>query len=189
VPKSASPPTTELVCRQTTGRPAQPDSAIAPRTASKASLREPSRRRTLEAVTVELVHEVEEAHGADARIASEEADDLGVVTSLGRLVDRRHVLGARVVPAGRGVDLPGDLVEVDGESLLEGGLGSAAEGVPDRLLEATEIRDSHVRPGVAAPGLVGVLVRVGVEAERFHERGAPAAPSVGLPERAQEAHG
>src|SRR5213078_2611658 len=99
-----------------------------------------------------------------------------------------HVLLAGVEALDRGPDgdLPPGFVEVEHHpagrrlaALSEGRLRRAVEGIPDRLLDAVEIRDAGLRPRVTLQRRIAVLVRVRVEAELVHQRLRPLARAVG----------
>src|SRR4030095_5232483 len=88
-----------------------------------------------------------------------------------------------------GLDLPSDLVEVELEALERRRLRRAVERVPQRLLDAVEVHEPRVRPGIAAVERIGGAVGIWMEAERVHQRPRAAARSVPGAERPQEAHG
>src|SRR5206468_5335240 len=87
--------------------------------------------------------------------------------------------------------------EVELECVRRGGLAAlrehrlrgAVEGVPHRLLDPVEVRDSRLRPRIALQGRIVVLVRVRMEAELVHQRLGPLARAVGDAEVVEEANG
>ncbi len=95
----------------------------------------------------------------------------------------------RVAAGGGDDDLPGDLVDAQLQSLLDGRLPGAGERVPERLLDPRQVDDPGARPAVAGPHRVAVGARIEVEAELVHQRQRPAARPVCGAEVAEEADG
>src|SRR5829696_5065686 len=153
-------------------------------------------KTSLPAIEVGLVAQQEEEHRVDRGVTREVADGVAVDVRLRVFVRRTDALPAVVRERGRGdsVDLPAELVEPDfytarTRSLGEERLGSAAKGVPERLLDTAQVGDAGVRPAVALQQRISVVIRIRVVRELVHDRPLAAARPIRLSESVDEADG